>query len=227
MKILKSFTFPCILVTAAVPLFISSSDAQERSGPPRIVERYCSGCHGVKGLSQLPYVPRLAGQNSAYLVRKLARFRTAASLPVDEAFSRIAHLGTASKNAGSTAAATVHMVGVAKGVSDEDIQAATQWYAAQRPAPGKALKGKTIEEGRSLYLMGLQSQSLPACQTCHGQEAQGTDTAPRLAGQNAAYVLGQLALFRIGDVHQSPMKDVARSLETDQARAVALYLQSR
>jgi len=51
---------------------------------------------------------------------------------------------------------------------------------------------------------------------------------PRLAGQNAAYVVGQLALFRSGAHRQSPdMTAVARNLEDGQARAVAAYLQSR
>jgi len=51
---------------------------------------------------------------------------------------------------------------------------------------------------------------------------------PRLAGQNAAYVVGQPALFRSGAHRQSPdMTAVARNLEDGQARAVAAYLQSR
>jgi len=49
-----------------------------------------------------------------------------------------------------------------------------------------------------------------------------------LAGQNASYVVGQLALFRATDLQQSPaMAAVAQHLERDQARAVAAYLQSR
>ena len=52
--------------------------------------------------------------------------------------------------------------------------------------------------------------------------------APRLAGQNAAYVVGQLAFFRAGGRRQSPeMTAVAQNVEADQARAVAAYLQSR
>lgn len=211
---------------AAILLLIPVAIAQERSTPPQVVTHYCSGCHGLNGRSQLPYIPRLAGLNSAYLERKLASFRTVPSSPVDEAFSRIAHIGRASKHGGTTAA-TVHMIGIAKAVSAEEIKAATEWYAAQQPTRGKDGKRKTIEEGRSVYLSGLQSQHLPACQSCHGPEAEGTRAAPRLAGQSAAYMLGQLALFRGDEQRQSPMTDIARSLESDQARAVALYLQSR
>jgi cytochrome c553 len=96
------------------------------------------------------------------------------------------------------------------------------------PARGKSGKPKLIEEGRSLFNNGLQSQGLLACQICHGSEAQGSALAPRLAGQNAAYVVSQLALFRATDRQQSSqMTVVAQHLERDQARAVAAYLQSR
>jgi cytochrome c553 len=182
----------------------------------------------VDGNSQLPYIPRLAGLNAAYVERKLASFRTAASPPVDEALSRVVRSGRASTDAGITRAATVQMVGVARAVSGEDGKAAAQWYASRMPARGKSGNPKSIEEGRSLFTKGLQSQDLPACQTCHGSEAQGSDLAPRLAGQNASYVVSQLALFRASGRQPSPaMTAVAQHLGRDQARAVAAYLQSR
>ena len=58
-------------------------------------------------------------------------------------------------------------------------------------------------------------------------EAEGTDEAPRLAGQNAAYVIGQLAHFRRAEGYNSVMTGVARCVKRDQARSVAAYLQSR
>jgi cytochrome c553 len=162
------------------------------------------------------------------LKRKLASFRAAASPPVDEAPGRAGRIGSASTDAGITSTATVHMVGVARSLSGEDEKAAAQWYASRTPAPGKSGKPKLIEEGKSLFNDGLHSQDLPACQTCHGSEAQGSALAPRLAGQNASYVVSQLALFRGTGRQRSPeMAAVAQHLEGDQARAVAAYLQSR
>jgi cytochrome c553 len=120
------------------------------------------------------------------------------------------------------------MVGVAHAISDQDVKAATQWYAAQLPARGKTGKERLVEEGKSLFADGRQAQGVPACQTCHGPGAQGTAIAPRLAGQNATYVVAQLALFRSGDARSSPvMTGIARNIGGDQARAVAVYLQSR
>ena len=216
------------VLPAAVLLIVPSAWAEHTGGVPAIVTWTCSGCHGVDGNSQLSYIPRLAGLNAAYVERKLTSFRAAASPPVNEALSRVVSMGRASTDAGITPAANVHMVGVARAVSGEDGKAAAQWYASRMPARGKSGKPKLIEEGRSLFNNGLQSQGLLACQICHGSEAQGSALAPRLAGQNAAYVVSQLAFFRATDRQQSSqMTVVAQHLERDQARAVAAYLQSR
>lgn len=228
MKNLNWFRFAPVLATAALLIVPSARAEQGKRGAPAIVTRYCSGCHGVDGNSQLSYIPRLAGLNAGYIERKLAGFRAAASPPVDEALSRVVRIGSASTDAGITHAATVHMVGVARAVSAEDRTAAADWYASQTPARGKSGKPKLIEEGKSLFANGLQSQGLLACQSCHGLEAQGSEAAPRLAGQNASYVVNQLALFRATDRQPSPtMTAVAQHLERDQARALAAYLQSR
>ena len=218
MNIPKRFQNPSTL--ASVVLLIAPfARAEDHSVPPVIVIRYCSGCHGIDGKSNLPYIPRLAGLNAEYIQRKVANFKAATVSPVDEAFQR-------SSKDGFTPEGTAHMVGTARALSEKDLRTAAQWYAAQRPAPGKSTKRQLVEEGRELYINGLQSRRVPACQSCHGPEAQGTEKAPRLAGQNATYLLGQLALFRADNRKRSPMTEVARSLENEQARAVVAYLQS-
>jgi cytochrome c553 len=64
--------------------------------------------------------------------------------------------------------------------------------------------------------------------TCHGAAAEGKGPAPRLAGQNAEYIEGQLAKFRSGDrTHAPEMTMVTRDLDPEQAHAAAAYLQSR
>ena len=74
--------------------------AQVRSTPPAIVTRYCSGCHGVDGASQLPYVPRLAGIGAPYLESRFAAYKAAAASPVDEAFSMLVRFRTKSNPLG-------------------------------------------------------------------------------------------------------------------------------
>ncbi|MBV9037406.1 MAG: c-type cytochrome [Acidobacteriaceae bacterium] len=218
MNIPKRFQNPSTLVSVVL-LIAPFARAEERSVPPVIVIRYCSGCHGIDGKSKLPYIPRLASLNAEYIQRKIANFKAAATPPVDETFQR-------SSKDGFTPEGTAHMVGTAHALPEKDLQAAAQWYAAQQPAPGKSGKWQVMKEGKDLYINGLPSRHVPACQSCHGPEAQGTDKAPRLAGQNATYLLGQLALFRADNRKRSPMTEVARSLENEQARALAAYLQS-
>ncbi len=214
------------LLSGAILALIPFASAEERPVAPAIVSHNCSGCHELDGRSQLPYIPRLAGLSAAYTERKLGHFRSAAPTPVDEAVTRIVRLR--SKDSGLTRPAKENMIGMAHALSDEDIRAAAAWYAAQKPAPGRSGNRKLIEAGKSVFARGVQSQGLPACQSCHAADAQGTNMAPRLAGQNAGYLLNQLALFRAGDPHHSPeMTVVAKNIEAGQARAVAAYLQSR
>ncbi len=227
MSILKWFQNAAGLTVVALVVPVARG-AQEGAVPPAIVTRTCSGCHGVDGRSQLRYVPRLAGLSAEYLEHKLQGFRAAASAPVDEAISRVVRTASGSRDQTVTAEASAHMVGLAHGISDRDLKAAAQWYSAQPPAPAKGGTGKDIEFGKSLFAEGLKSKGIQACQTCHGADAQGTSIAPRLAGQNAAYLMGQLALFRAtADPNRSLMISIARSMEDDQVRAIAQYLQSR
>ena len=214
------------LATAAVLSLTLFASARPDRVAPHIVSRNCSGCHELDGRSQLPYVPRLAGLSANYTERKLSKFRAASTTPVDEALSRIMPFG--SKDSNATRTAVENMIGIAHAISDEDGKAAVEWYAAQKPAPGRRGDGKLIKKGEEVFMAGVQSQNLAACQSCHGPNAEGSDTAPRLAGQNAEYLLNQLALFRAGDPDQYPeMAKVAKNIGSDRARAVVEYLQSR
>ena len=49
--------------------------------------------------------------------------------------------------------------------------------------------------GRYIYHHGNKFSGLAACASCHGAEAQGTASLPRLAGQYASYIETQLKQF--------------------------------
>lgn len=224
MKFVRSMVNGHLL--AALVFMAPLAPTQERATAPVIVIRCCSGCHEVNGNSELPYIPRLAGMPATYLESQFANYKAAASASVDEALQSLVHRESAKKDVDLPQGAKVHMVGVAHFVSDSDAHAALEWYASQQPAVRKSRDNKTIEAGRTLYLGGVRSRGLPACQTCHGQDARGTDHVPRLAGQNAPYVCEQLSLFRAGKRHSSTMGEIARRLDHDQINALAAYLQS-
>jgi len=122
------------------------------------------------------------------------------------------------------------MIGIAHSITPEETKIAAAWYAMQIPAAGRSRDSALIESGKSVYMNGLPALGVPACQSCHGPEAQGKARAPRLAGQNGSYMLSQLAKFRAGDRQHAPeMTVVTKNLDSDseEARAVAAYLQSR
>jgi cytochrome c553 len=227
MKIRKLCNHAAIAAASLLAL-ASSAFAQKRWDAPRIVTENCAGCHGIDGNSQLPYIPRLAGLNTVYFEQKIAEFRAAAATPVDQLFYLIILRRPAKTAMRSTPEAQVNMVGIGQAISTEEIKASAAWYAAQRPASGRFGNKALIERGKDLYMNGLPARGVAACRTCHGPQAQGIATTPRLAGQNAGYTVSQLAKFRAGDrQHASVMTAVAQHLDSEEASAAAAYLQSQ
>jgi len=206
---------------------ISNASAQKNWNAPRIVTTYCSGCHGIDGNAQLPYMPKLSGIDPAYAERKLTAFEEI-SPPVDELFSGLLNLTDPKKEpANVTRQERINMEGVAHAAKPGEMKEALLWYAKQTREPGRSGNKRLLAQGKELFMDGVPAQKVLPCQTCHGRDAQGKGFAPRLAGQNSEYLEGQLAKFRQGDRRHAPeMTMVTRDLDSDQARAVAAYLQS-
>ncbi len=167
---------------------------------PKVVETKCSLCHGMKGESGSEELPVLAGQGEKYLAKQLRDF-------------------LAGRRKGS-------MQRLAKGLTEEDIVAVSRYFAAQK-APGHKITDPDLHgAGRYLYLKGSQTPGVPACLTCHGEKAYGTDIAPRLAGQHAPYLERQLAEFtqreRTND--NEVMHEIAGKLSAFDRKALAEYL---
>lgn len=228
MKNHKSLT-KTAATTLALVTITSSGYAQKRWDAPPIVTTYCSGCHGIDGNSQLPYIPKLAGLNPTYAEKKITAFKEPASPPVDELYWSTLKVIHAKKDADNvTRDERIHMEGVAHAAKPETIREAVLWYSRQTPAPGRCSNKALVEKGKNLFVNGLPAQKVLACTTCHGPDAQGKGFAPRLAGQNAEYIESQVDKFRKGDRKHAPeMTMVTRDLDSEQAHAVAAYLQSR
>jgi len=226
MRIDRLFTKAAI--SAAFVGMIWNVSAQTNWNAPHIVTTYCSGCHGIDGNAQLPYMPKLAGINLAYADRKLKAFEEI-SPPVDEMLSTIVDLAKSKNTAANvTRQERINMEGVAHAAKPDEIKEAVLWYSKQARTPGRSGNQKLIAHGKELFMNGVPAQKVLPCQTCHGPNAQGKGFAPRLSGQNAEYIEGQLAKFRQGDRRHAPeMTMVTRDLDSDQARAVAAYLQSQ
>lgn len=174
----------------------------------------CAQCHGMEGRGRNgDAFPRLAGQREAYLRATLADF------------------ASGERNSGI-------MQPIAHALSKSQIATLAAHYAAfawQASDPAGNAGAANLELGRRLAVEGLPDQSIPACQSCHGEPAADGDGAaedldrphfPRLAGQHESYLRQQLELFRSnkrGGKRARLMRGTAERLTDEQISAVAAY----
>ena len=220
--------FPKLAVSIPGVLLILSplALAQKQPKAPRIVVWNCSGCHGLDGNSETPYFPRLAGLNAAYSERRIKEFRATAAPSADTLTHR--STGPVPVTGASKFEARVNMIGIAHGMSADEIKDSSAWYGTQKPAAGHGGDAALIEAGRLLYAKSAGDKGAPACLTCHGAQAEGLGKTPRIAGQNGSYLLGELGKFKAGDRQHAPeMTMVAHNLDASQIRALAAFLESR
>ncbi len=165
----------------------------------------CSSCHALNGWGNLQAQgPALAGQNPGYIRNQLRAYRE----------------GT-----------RVHesMDPVAKLITDSQIVSVSEHYAAM-PA-GRASqdppKPEDAEIGQRLATRGAWDREIPACEQCHGPGGRGVgENFPRLAGQHAFYLKGQLELWRSGVRKNDPnelMKGIAERLSKREIEAITAY----
>lgn len=171
--------------------------------PQALAAGVCSACHGPEGRSVSPVFPRLAGQQAAYIVLQLDAFR--------------GHVR-------GDPNAQAYMWGMASQLSDDSINGLAEYYAKQPAVKEKAGTPALMAEGEKIYTQGIPAQSVPACASCHGANAEGAAAFPRLSGQHVEYLVAQLQGFQSGVRANAPiMLNVARTLSTEQMQAVASY----
>ena len=174
--------------------------AADNPPDPQIVSK-CESCHGLHGDSATAAVPRLKGQQAAYLQLRLKEFLNPAR---------------------STPHATYQMWETASSLGDRIAGQLAQYFASQAPTAA-APKGALAASGEKIYRQGIGSV-VPACQTCHGASGEGRGTAPRLAGQHGEYLETQMGAFML-QLRVSPdMNRHAWHMEPDQFKAVAAFL---
>jgi len=186
----------------AVLLLASSAMAEERS-VTALIEGRCTICHGARGNSASAIYPRLAAQHPQYLRKQLADFRD----------------GRRQSDV---------MSEMARDLSDAEITALADFFAAQPAGTRRSSNEDLAAVGRYLYQQGNRFSSIPACATCHGPQAHGTESLPRLAGQHPAYLETQLKEFnRHGRTNDSAiMQSIATKLTELEIHALAAYIGS-
>ena len=164
----------------------------------------CGACHGADGNSANGEWPKLAGQNTVYLVKQLQDFKAGRR-------------------------ANPIMSGMAAPLSDQDMEDIAAYYSAQQPAPGKA-DPELVEKGKVIYLSGNLNSGLAACTACHGANGKGNPAAgfPAVSDQHAQYVEAQLKAFRAMQRGNDPgqmMRNIAAKMNDDEIKAVASFMQ--
>jgi cytochrome c553 len=200
------------LITAAVLASAGSAsraeepDATDKLHAQQVAVTVCGTCHGPTGNSTQPKFPRLAGQNANYLATQLKAFRSQARGDPD---------------------AISYMWGMAAELDDDTIAALAAYYAAQKPEASRGGDAAATARGREIYQQGISAEGVPACSSCHGADAHGTQDFPRLASQHAQYVLKQLGSFQNNMRKVAIMHGVAQNLRSPEMQAVAEYLEAQ
>ena len=154
-----------------------------------------------------PNFPALAGQSHAYLAAQLRAFRNRTRRDPQ---------------------AVAYMWGLARGLTDEQVDELAAYYEAQpRRTDAAVPMHGDVEPGRAIYVRGDGSKAA-ACVTCHGAAGEGSAIAPRLAGQHAAYVERQLRIYQTSNDRPdgAVMKLACAGMTAEEIRAVAVFIEA-
>ena len=203
---MKSLFFVKVLAAALTTLsFCSSAWAQaDEARAKKIISGSCFLCHGAEGDSSSEVFPRLAGQHHEYIAKQLANFKSGARK--------------------STAMRDM----VAKLSPDEML--AIGKYFEKQSLPVEAPKDAGLAAvGKYIFHNGNKFSGLPACASCHGPDAKGTATLPRLASQFAVYTETQLKQFNTRERNNdnAVMHAVVVKMSPLEMAAVAEYLSGK
>jgi cytochrome c553 len=175
--------------------------AAHAAAPDPALVAKCESCHGLHGDSKAGGVPRLNGQQTAYLQSRLKEFQNPTR---------------------GTPSATNHMWETASNLKDQTAADLAAYFAQQAPTAAAA-GGALAAKGAKLYREGAGA-NVPACQSCHGASAEGRGAVPRLAGQHGEYLDLQLGALMLQVRVNETMNHPALHLKSDQIKALTAYL---
>jgi cytochrome c553 len=172
-------------------------------GPNSEAVGACARCHGGEGRApRSRLVPILHGQPIEFLTSALQAY-----------------------------AAGKRQSGIMQPVATDLTPAALQAVAAhygRLPPPRRETTQEdatSLERGRTLAVEGIAANGVPPCMACHGADA--LPGYPRLAGQHAEYMVGQLRLWKsgisIGTDGAAIMAPIARRLTDRQIIEASSY----
>ncbi len=167
----------------------------------------CARCHDTETAPPVSrLVPKLAGLTQDYLEQSLRHYKSGA------------------RTSGV-------MQPIASALGEDDFALLASYFAKLPSKSGTVApqaKPDAIGRGQVIAEQGLPASGVPPCASCHSGGAHRT--YPKLAGQHADYVTGQLRLWRrgvrAGTAEGAIMAPVARALSEAQVDDVAAYYES-
>jgi cytochrome c553 len=187
-----------LLLAAIVSLPAQRSRAAADIAAGQEKAKVCAACHGENGVSSMPGIPSLAGQQDQFIQWQLVFFRS----------------GRRPNPA---------MAPIVGGLSDQDVRDLGAYFhslpyntkVADGPAnPDLTAKGRTIAAQHH-------------CASCHTDSYRGDRAAAAIADQREDYLVKALTDYRSAarpSVGVAAMTEAAAGLSDDEIAAVAHYL---
>jgi len=187
-----------VLTTSALPVL-----AGNPGNPAALARERCAGCHGEDGNGVATSIPKLAGQQSVYLLREMKDYRD----------------GRRRNDI---------MTPMLAGLSDAELEGLAQHYAMQKPSPGVVTHPQRLALGKRIYMQGNPDSGVPACEGCHEANGEGAGKFARVAGQHAEYSQEQLRQYASGERSNGVrvMRTIAQRLTEEEKLAVIEYMSS-
>ena len=163
-------TLTSLLALLALGLSHSAWAQADEARAKKIAGGSCFLCHGAMGESTSEIFPRLAGQHAEYIAKQLNAFQ--------------------SGERKSTA-----MAEMVKNLKPDEMLALGRYYEKMNASPEPSKEPLLASMGEYIYRNGNKFTGVPACVSCHGEYARGSNALPRLATQIPAYIHTQLKSF--------------------------------
>ena len=201
------FLLSLVSSVITIMLVLSSSHASDVKKGAALAQGLCSACHASDGNSVIPSNPILAGQHYSYLKNQLNYFQ------VKEGEDRAKRENAV-------------MLGIASGLSSDDIDNLSAYYSQQKIKPSYASDVELAKAGEVVYRAGDDTRGIPSCSSCHGPRGLGVPGQfPRISGQHATYTASTLKSYKNGSrANNSQMMAISSRLTEGQINALAEYL---
>ena len=200
----KNLALAACMLGAFMTTTLASAEQLANTPASKVIAR-CETCHGPGGNSLSGTVPRLNGQNVEYIRRRLSELQD----PTRE-----------DPHATRTMGAIGHEFDTAT------LAAIETFFSNQLPSQPLGSRAHAAE-GMKIFMNGAAAQNVPACRTCHGDNAEGNGEIPRLAGQHAIYLSNQLQRLRLSMRESPTMYHPTRAMTDAQIDAIVAFLANR